>query len=87
MGAGVEGRAEEIFKGVAMILAAGLLTWMNFWMTQRAGKFQQELETDTRLAAIKGGQQALFLLAFLAVGREGLELALFLLAASFTSSA
>ena len=36
---------------------------------------------------IQGGQKALFVLAFLAVGREGLELALFLLAASAASSA
>ena len=28
LGASFEGRAEEIFEGVAMLLAAGLLTWM-----------------------------------------------------------
>lgn len=86
LGAEFEGRAEEIFEGVAMLLAAGLLTWMIFWMRQRASSYQRELETDTRKAAIKGGQKALFVLAFLAIGREGLELALFLFAASFTAT-
>ena len=87
LGAAFEGRAEEIFEGVAMLLAAGLLTWMIFWMQKRSNNLRQELETDTRRAVIQGGQKALFVLAFLAVGREGLELALFLLAASAASSA
>jgi high-affinity iron transporter len=70
-----------------MLVAAGLLTWMIFWMQGRARTLRQELETDTRRAVAQGGQKALFILAFLTIGREGLELALFLFATSMTSTA
>ena len=35
-GAKFEGRAEEIFEGVAMFLAVGVLTWMIFWMRKQS---------------------------------------------------
>ena len=31
-GAKFEGRGEEIFEGIAMLVATGVLTWMIFWM-------------------------------------------------------
>lgn len=81
-----EGRAEELFEGIAMLLAAGLLTWMIFWMRRQGATIQQDLDADIQRAVFKHGATALFLLAFLAVAREGLELALFLFAAGVTSS-
>jgi len=84
MGTRFEGRAEEIFEGFAMLLAAGILTWMVFWMRAHAETLKTELEMDVRRAAIRGGAGAVFLLAFLSVSREGLELALFLAAAQMT---
>jgi len=85
LGAEFEGRAEEIFEGSAMLLAAGILTWMVFWMQSHADTLKADLENDVRQATLKGGKGALFLLAFLAVSREGLELALFLSAARMSS--
>jgi high-affinity iron transporter len=85
-GAEFDGRAEELFEGVAMLLAAGLLTWMIFWMRRQGASIQQELDEDVRQAVFKHGATALFLLAFLAVAREGLELALFLFAAGVDSN-
>ena len=82
VGAEFEGRAEEIFEGVAMLLAAGILTWMIFWMRGHARTIKQDLETDVRRATLGTGAKALFALAFFSVAREGLELALFLVAAS-----
>lgn len=82
IGAEFEGRAEEIFEGTAMLLAAGILTWMIFWMRANARTLKQDLETDVRRATLGGGVKALFALAFFSVAREGLELALFLVAAS-----
>ena len=35
-GLSLEGTAEQIFEGVAMLLAAGVLTWMIFWMRRQA---------------------------------------------------
>ncbi|HEX9027818.1 MAG TPA: FTR1 family protein [Anaerolineales bacterium] len=87
LGAEFEGTAEQIFEGSAMLLAGGLLTWMIFWMRRQSGSLKHELEASIRRATGNGGQKALFVLAFLAVAREGLELALFLVAARLTSTA
>lgn len=83
-GISFEGKAEEVFEGLAMLLAAGVLTWMIFWMNRQGRLLHAELEGGVRKAAAGGsGQRALFGLAFLAVVREGIELALFLSAAAF----
>ena len=87
VGLGLEGAAEQIFEGVAMLLAAGVLTWMIFWMHRQSRTIKGNLETGVRRAALTAGQGALFGLAFLAVVREGVELALFLSAAAFASGA
>jgi high-affinity iron transporter len=84
LGVVFEGRAEEIFEGVAMLLAAGVLTWMIFWMQRQGRNIQTELESDVRHAV--GSAWALFSLAFVAVVREGIETALFLSAAAFSST-
>lgn len=86
LGMEFEGRGEEIFEGVAMLLAVGVLTWMIFWMHNSAGNLKQEIEAQTKDAAQSKSGRALFALAFLAVFREGVELALFLLAAQQTAS-
>jgi high-affinity iron transporter len=82
-----EGKAEEVFEGVAMLLAAGVLTWMIFWMNRQGRAIQTELEQEVQRAAASGGSWAILSLAFLAVFREGIELALFMIAAAFTASA
>ena len=85
LGLGFEGRSEQIFEGVAMLLAAGVLTWMIIWMSRQARNIKGELESGVHKAAFEGGKRGLFALAFLAVLREGIELALFLVAAVFAS--
>ena len=84
-GLSLEGAAEQIFEGVAMILAASVLTWMIFWMNRQSRSIKGELEAGVNQATSTGGARALFSLAFLAVVREGIELALFLTAATFAS--
>ncbi|MBN1666608.1 MAG: FTR1 family protein, partial [Anaerolineales bacterium] len=69
--AAFEGRAEEIFEGFAMLLAAGVLTWMIFWMQRQSKNMQSELATGVRQAIRQPGSRALFWLAFLAILREG----------------
>jgi len=86
LGMEFEGIGEQIFEGLAMLLAAGILTWMLFWMRRNAGGLKSEIEAKTGAALVENGGQAIFMLAFLAVVREGIELALFLLAARFASS-
>ena len=85
LGLSFEGKAEEIFEGITMLLAAGVLTWMIFWMSRQARNIKSELESGVHKAAFEGGKRGLFALAFLAVLREGIELALFLVASIFAS--
>jgi high-affinity iron transporter len=86
LGVAFEGRGEQIFEGFAMLLAAGVLTWMIFWMQRQGRGMQAELERDVRKAVATGGAWALFGLAFVAVVREGIETALFLTAAAFSAT-
>lgn len=87
LGASLEGAAEGVFEGITMFLAAGVLTWMIFWMHHQAQTIKGNLELGVRQAVSQTGKRALFLLAFLAVLREGVELALFLTAATFAADA
>ena len=86
LGVAFEGRGEEIFEGLAMLLAAGVLTWMIFWMQRQGRHIQEELERDVRQATVTGSGWALFSLAFVAVVREGIETVLFLTAAAFSAT-
>jgi len=86
LGIAFEGRGEAVFEGFAMILAAGVLTWMIFWMQRHGRHMEAELEHDVRQAVTTGSAWALFSLAFVAVVREGIETALFLNAAAFSAT-
>lgn len=85
LGASFEGRAEEIFEGTAMILAALILTWVILWMQSQSRSVGKKLENDVRQAVLKDSALALFFVAFLAVIREGIELAFFLTAAAMNA--
>jgi high-affinity iron transporter len=78
--------AEAIFEGITMLLAAGILTWMIFWMGKQARFLKSEIEAGIHKAAASAGKRAVFWLAFVAVVREGIELALFITAAFFAGS-
>ncbi len=82
-GMSLQGEAEKIFEGLTMLIAAGILTWMIFWMSRQSRTLKAELEEGVNKAAVSTGKRALFWLAFVAVAREGIELALFLTAAFF----
>ena len=87
LGLSLEGAAEKIFEGSTMLIAAAILTWMIFWMQRQARTLRNDLENDVQQAASNTGKRALFALAFFSVLREGIELALFLTAATFASDA
>lgn len=67
---------QELFGGSLSIVAVILVTWMVFWMRRTARHLKAELHGKLD-AALAMGTGALVLTAFLAVGREGLETALF----------
>ena len=77
---------QTYFETATYILAAAILTYMTFWMQRHAKGLAQELERRSDLALSKGTRWGLGLLAFQAVGREGLETMVFTLAIVFANS-
>ena len=69
--------AQEAFGGILSIVAVAFVTWMVFWMKRASRTLKGELQ-DKMSAAIEIGTIGVFTAALLAVGREGLETALFL---------
>jgi high-affinity iron transporter len=70
----------EMFGGSLSIVAVGFVSAMVFWMRRAARGLRGELD-DRMARALAMGPGAIVVTAFLAVGREGLETALFLWAA------
>jgi high-affinity iron transporter len=69
---------EQIFEGSTMLLAAGVVTWMLFWMRRQAASVKGTLQAAVDRVLEGGGAWGLALLAFTAVIREGVETSLFL---------
>jgi high-affinity iron transporter len=79
---GLEGEAEEITEGVIAFVATGVLTGMIFWMAKQARFIKGNLQDKVDAAIKAGSSVGLGAIAFVAVLREGLESALFLLSTS-----
>ncbi|EHB58287.1 iron permease FTR1 [Mycolicibacterium rhodesiae JS60] len=73
----VTGLAAEAIAGVASLLAVAIVTSMVLWMRKAAARMSGELRAGMS-KALQTGAAAVFALAFLAVGREGVETALFM---------
>ncbi len=69
---------EQVFEGTTMLVAAGVVTWMLFWMRRQASSVAGQLQRALDRVLTSGSAWGLALLAFTAVIREGLETALFL---------
>jgi high-affinity iron transporter len=80
------GVAETVYEGATMFLAAGILTWMILWMREQARRVKTELEDGINKAAASTSKSSIFWLAFIAIIREGVELALFIVAAFFVGA-
>jgi high-affinity iron transporter len=79
-------RVQTIFETATYILAAAVLTYMTFWMRNHARSISTELRSKTDSALDGRARWGLALLAFQAVGREGLETVVFTLAIIFSTS-
>ena len=78
-------KAQEALGGTLSIIAVGFVTWMVFWMAAHARALSGELRGKIDAAA-DASWISLVVMAALAVGREGLETALFLWAATDATS-
>ncbi len=81
------GPLEPIFEGITLLFAAGLQAWMIFWMGRQARGLKAGLEAEVGHAMSLSSHRGLFALSFIAVAREGLELAIFLTVSAFDSDA
>ena len=73
--------AQEALGGSLSIVAVGFVTWMIFWMRRNARTLSSDLRGRLD-EAIRMGPVAVVAMAALAVGREGLETAVFFFAAA-----
>jgi high-affinity iron transporter len=75
-------KMQETFEGCVALIATGILASMVFWMAKAARSIKSQLHDSIDAAAGSGDGRGLALaaMAFLAVGREGLESVFFLIA-------
>ena len=76
---GFQGNSSKIFEGVVMILASIVLTTMIIWMAQN-NNISEDLKNKAKESLSSGFKYGIFMLAFVAVFREGVEIILFLYA-------
>ena len=74
-------RQQEGLETVIGAVAVGMVTYMVVWMRRHSRDLKGQLEGAAGSALATGSARALIAMAFLAVLREGLETAVFLLAA------
>jgi high-affinity iron transporter len=77
---------QTIFETVTFLVAAAVLTYMTFWMQAHSRTMSADLQRRSEEALAGKARFGLGLLAFQAVGREGLETMVFTLAIVFASS-
>ncbi|MFJ3798745.1 iron uptake transporter permease EfeU [Streptomyces sp. NPDC090088] len=75
--ASLSATAQEAFGGTLSVIAVAFVTAMVFWMRRSARSLSGEIKEKVT-GALAMGSGVLILTSFLAVGREGLETALFL---------
>ncbi|WP_176086060.1 FTR1 family protein [Martelella sp. HB161492] len=78
LGDGLSDDAQTIYQTVIVLVAAGLILQMVFWMRSHARSMRHDLETSLEGAVAARRWWGVFLLALVAVAREGSETVVFL---------
>jgi high-affinity iron transporter len=81
IGASLPFKQRETMEAVLALVAVAGVTYMVVWMRRHARELKRSLEQHAESALVRGSTMALVAMAFFAVLREGLETAIFLLAA------
>lgn len=82
----IESAAQLWFETATFLLAVLVLTYMTFWMKRNSRNLSGSLGVRMATSLQEGSVFALFLLAFVTVGREAIETVIFLLAIAFSTS-
>jgi high-affinity iron transporter len=82
----LEGTAEQVTEGLIAFGAAAVLSWMIFWMARQARFIKGTLQKKVDAALKTGSFFSLATIAFVAVVREGMEAALFMLSSTVGQS-
>jgi len=81
-----EGAGEELFEGIAALLAVVVLTSMILWMMKAARDIRKHVEQKIDVLVDRRQTMGLASLAFIAVFREGVETVLFMAGLKGTTS-
>lgn len=85
---GFEGKTEQIFEGVTMLIGAFLLTTMILWMMRQrhiSKEIEGKVESHLMSAQPLFSHMGIFMLIFIAIIREGVETVIFLNAINYAS--
>ena len=86
VGSSLPFKQREMLEGTLALIAVAGVTYMIVWMRRHARDLKRSLERHAETALLAGSTLALAGMAFFAVLREGLETAVFMLAAFQSSS-
>lgn len=77
---------KEIYEGIMMLTAAGLLLWMIVWMAISGRHMKAHIEKNMAVHMASGSMVGIFLLSFTSTAREGVEMVLLIHATLLSSS-
>ncbi|MHA2247791.1 MAG: FTR1 family iron permease [Candidatus Hodarchaeales archaeon] len=76
---------QKLFEGIAMLLAAAILSWMIVWMTRQSKNIRSDIQSKVDKIISNQEKAGITFLVFISVAREGAELVLFLYASYLDS--
>ena len=85
LGGNFEGRSAEIYEGITMLVAGGLISWMVIWLAINGKKMRDAIEHKMQIHLEAGALASLFFLVYTSILREGIETVIFLQAAFMQS--
>jgi high-affinity iron transporter len=71
---------QKLFEGIAMFLAAVVLSWMIVWMTRQSKNIRSDIQNKVDRVISNQEKAGITFLVFISVAREGAELVIFLYA-------